>query len=150
MGFTKTPGWCSWSRGGGRNVHGIYATSTKLLACLPVLIGQALPTRSAMAQEVGQRFRDCPTRPEMVVVPAGTFIMGSPESENGRLRAVYDEEGTAISKRGDIPMVREIVTNPELIVRVTPYASGPVTATFDLTGAREAIGRVAEACGCEL
>src|SRR5262249_45631455 len=25
-------------------------------------------------------FRDCPTCPEMVVVPAGTFTMGSPEN----------------------------------------------------------------------
>ena len=58
--------------------------------------------------------------------------------------------GTSVIKRGDIPMVREIINNPELIVRVTPYASGPVTATFDLTGARDAIGKVAEACGWEM
>jgi formylglycine-generating enzyme required for sulfatase activity len=29
-------------------------------------------------------FRDCPTCPEMVVVPPGRFIMGSPASEQGR------------------------------------------------------------------
>ncbi len=29
-------------------------------------------------------FRDCPECPEMVVVPGGTFLMGSPESEPGR------------------------------------------------------------------
>jgi len=34
--------------------------------------------------------------PEVVVVPAGTFIMGSPESKAGRLRPVYDHEGEAI------------------------------------------------------
>ena len=32
----------------------------------------------------GTVFRDCPNCPEMVVVPAGTFIMGSPESEEER------------------------------------------------------------------
>jgi formylglycine-generating enzyme required for sulfatase activity len=32
----------------------------------------------------GQSFRDCPTCPEMVVVPAGSFRMGSPEGEAGR------------------------------------------------------------------
>jgi formylglycine-generating enzyme required for sulfatase activity len=32
----------------------------------------------------GQSFRDCPACPEMVVVPKGTFLMGSPEDEPGR------------------------------------------------------------------
>ncbi len=38
---------------------------------------------------VGQEFRDCPTCPVMVVVPAGAFVMGSPPSEKGR----FDNEG---------------------------------------------------------
>lgn len=29
----------------------------------------------------GQSFRDCPTCPEMVVVPAGSFMMGSPDND---------------------------------------------------------------------
>ena len=37
----------------------------------------------------GQSFRDCLDCPEMVVIPAGSFMMGSPKSEPGR----YDEEG---------------------------------------------------------
>jgi formylglycine-generating enzyme required for sulfatase activity len=32
----------------------------------------------------GKVFRDCPDCPEMVVIPAGSFLMGSPESEPGR------------------------------------------------------------------
>jgi formylglycine-generating enzyme required for sulfatase activity len=32
----------------------------------------------------GRVFRDCPDCPEMVVVPAGSFTMGSPEIEDGR------------------------------------------------------------------
>lgn len=42
----------------------------------------------ARAQEnltVGHSFKDCPVCPEMVVVPAGSFTMGSPESEEERL-----------------------------------------------------------------
>jgi formylglycine-generating enzyme required for sulfatase activity len=32
----------------------------------------------------GRTFRDCPVCPDMVVVPEGAFMMGSPESERGR------------------------------------------------------------------
>ena len=35
---------------------------------------------------VGHVFRDCPDCPEMVVVPAGDFMMGSPASEEGHFR----------------------------------------------------------------
>ena len=39
---------------------------------------------TASAQTPGQSFRDCPTCPEMVVVPSGSFMMGSPADEAGR------------------------------------------------------------------
>ena len=37
----------------------------------------------------GSPFRDCPHCPEMVTVPAGSFLMGSPETEEGR----FEDEG---------------------------------------------------------
>ena len=40
------------------------------------------------AQEAGELFRDCEACPQMVVVPAGSFTMGSPGTEDGR----YDDE----------------------------------------------------------
>ena len=40
----------------------------------------------------GGSFKDCPECPEMVVVPAGSFMMGSSESEEGR---VYLEDPAA-------------------------------------------------------
>ena len=40
-----------------------------------------VPTHAA-----GDVFRDCPSCPEMVTIPAGTFRMGSPESEEGHDR----------------------------------------------------------------
>ena len=43
----------------------------------------------ARRKKPGTKFRDCPECPEMVVVPSGSFQMGSPPSEEGRV----DNEG---------------------------------------------------------
>ena len=55
--------------------------------------GSGVPTVLRVELEklfvAGQRFQDCPECPEMVVVPAGSFQMGSPSSEVGR----FDHEG---------------------------------------------------------
>lgn len=140
MGSTKTPGWRSWCKGDLRKVLGRSGASIRLLTLLPILIGQSLPLRSAMAQEVGQRFRDCSTCPEMVIVPAGTFIMGSPESERGRLRAVYDDAGTAIrwtvidEVELEVEMGQRLVVveGPQRYVTIgAPFAVGAYEVTFD-------------------
>ena len=44
---------------------------------------------AASAARAAETFRDCEVCPEMVVIPPGEFVMGSPESETGR----YDNEG---------------------------------------------------------
>ena len=51
----------------------------------------AAPAAKAAEADVhsGATFRDCDDCPEMVVIPAGDFVMGSPSSEPGR----FDEEG---------------------------------------------------------
>jgi formylglycine-generating enzyme required for sulfatase activity len=49
---------------------------------------QTASTNAARAgvpvQRAGATFRDCPACPEMTVLPAGSFAMGSPSSEEGR------------------------------------------------------------------
>jgi len=58
----------------------------------------------------GDRFRECPSCPLMVVVPAGEFLKGSPPNEEGR----YDDEG------------------PQHPVRIErPFAVGVYEVTFD-------------------
>jgi formylglycine-generating enzyme required for sulfatase activity len=59
----------------------------------------------------GESFRDCPDCPEMVVVPAGAFTMGSPEEE---------EEG------------RHADEGPQHSVTIAkPFAVGKFTVTFE-------------------
>ena len=57
----------------------------------------------------GETFKDCADCPEMVVVPSGSFMMGSPDNEEGR----YDDEGP-----------RHRVTIP------APFAVGRFEVTF--------------------
>ena len=58
------------------------AWAAALLSVLPAMA-------QAAGQSPGDTFRDCPGCPELVVVPSGRFMMGSPESESGR----FDNEG---------------------------------------------------------
>lgn len=61
----------------------------QILFMLPALALLAGGCWQLSGKGVGQVFRDCDACPEMVVVPAGSFRMGSPSSEAGRA----DDEG---------------------------------------------------------
>jgi formylglycine-generating enzyme required for sulfatase activity len=45
---------------------------------------KAPDAKASTAFHPGQVFRDCPDCPEMVVIPAGSFLMGAPTNEPGR------------------------------------------------------------------
>jgi formylglycine-generating enzyme required for sulfatase activity len=50
---------------------------------------KALAVNAELALEPGKAFKECPTCPEMVVVPPGSFVMGSTKEEVGR----FPDEG---------------------------------------------------------
>ena len=61
-------------------------------------------------KRVGENFRDCAGCPEMVVLPAGTFMMGTPASEEGR----------------------DVHEGPRHVVTISgPFAIGRYEITFD-------------------
>jgi formylglycine-generating enzyme required for sulfatase activity len=68
------------------------ALPTVASVAAPLLGATARPPSAAggFPVSVGQSFRDCPTCPEMVVLPAGTFAMGSQASETTREDVPYE------------------------------------------------------------
>lgn len=59
--------------------------AARIWARTVVLAGAAaLAAHAAEPPKRGETFRDCPECPEMVVIPGGSFVMGSPASEVGR------------------------------------------------------------------
>ena len=106
-----------------------------------LMIAVVLAAEGALATQArGEVFRDCEVCPEMVMVPAGTFIMGSPESEAGRLRVVYDQEGEAVDWTTQDTVRLEvgagqrlaIVEGPQRYVTIAaPFAVGVYEVTFD-------------------
>ena len=79
---------------------------------------------AADATGAGRVLRDCPACPEMVVLPAGEFMMGSPESEKGRnkdegpQRKVTIADGAMHDRTGYTPYAGRTVTGwPETVIR---------------------------------
>jgi formylglycine-generating enzyme required for sulfatase activity len=104
----------------------------RLFAVLLLLFALAAP-RLALAQEHPDReFRECTDCPEMVGVPAGQFLMGSPTTEPGR----FDSEGPQhrVSIRA-FALSKYPVTSEQFLVflRATDYQPAPCNTTLNLT-----------------
>lgn len=86
-------------------------------AMLPALL--SVPAVGVFAHQPGDVFRECESCPEMVVVPSGSFMMGSPETE--REWAVNQD------------LERELVQpeTPQHRVAIPELAVGKYEVTFD-------------------
>lgn len=71
----------------------------------PILSGKSAKT----PLQAGAAFRDCVDCPEMVVVPSGAFVMGSPQSEENHMTS----------------------ESPTHVVRIKRFAVGKYDVTFD-------------------
>jgi formylglycine-generating enzyme required for sulfatase activity len=58
----------------------------------------ALTVARELALEPNDTFKECTDCPEMIIVPAGNFMMGSPETEKDRLKDEGPQHGVTIAK----------------------------------------------------
>ncbi len=77
-------------------------------------------------------FKDIPSAPEMVVVPAGAFLMGSPWSEIIALSEQFGPEAAAVIV-SEGPQHKVTITRPFAISRF-PITRGEFAAFIDETG----------------
>lgn len=103
------------------------------LAVLAMLIGDAVfVTQVAHAEEQLKReFRECSDCPEMVAIPAGKFLMGSPTTEPGRFDAEGPQHMVSIHA---FALGKFAVTNAEFLtfLRQTGYQPAPCNPILGL------------------
>lgn len=114
-----------------RNLLGfIFSTLIFCLIWMPIQAQAAKVTKVAPASKSVKIFRDCPSCPEMVVIPAGSFVMGSPESEDGRA----DDEGPMHRvKVASFALGKTEITRGQFaaFVKKTNYNSGDKCLTLE-------------------
>jgi formylglycine-generating enzyme required for sulfatase activity len=85
----------------------------------------ALAATAATGEPVaGETFKDCAGCPEMVVVPAGTFSMGSPADEQGRFADEGPQYAVTISTRLAVGKLAVTLDQFAAFVRETGYDAG--------------------------
>jgi formylglycine-generating enzyme required for sulfatase activity len=117
--------------------------------CSTALVSAASPSRMAAplspaeecALRPGDAFKECERCPEMVVVPAGTFTMGSPESEEDRVPDESPQHEVTFARPFAIGRFDVTVDQYAAFVAATGYDSGSRCQTFEDGRLKERLGR---------
>jgi formylglycine-generating enzyme required for sulfatase activity len=104
---------------------GVVATVSSEPGCTPLT---AVQERGLKPKD---SFRECADCPEMVVVPAGSFTMGSPKSEKDRFDWEGPQHVVTIRKPFAVGKFHVTVDQFSAFVRETRYKTEPECATFE-------------------
>jgi formylglycine-generating enzyme required for sulfatase activity len=98
---------------------------------IEIAVGQSERRCLKLGAGKTEYFKDCPTCPEMVVVPAGSFAMGSPAGETERSGTEGPQHEVTIAK--PFAVGRFAITRGEYatFVRETKHAVGDRCFTYD-------------------
>lgn len=107
------------------------------VAILTIFLSVGAP---AVAQTV-ETFRDCPQCPDMVVVPAGQFVMGSPSSEEERSSLEGPQHGRLFAKPFAVGKFHVTVAQFAAFQLATGYETGASCWTLEGGEIREREGR---------
>ena len=92
---------------------------------------QALAPERERALKPGDSFRECEDCPEMVVVPAGSFTMGSPESEKGRNSWEGPQHVVTFARPFAVGKFEVTVDQLAAFVRETGHDAGSTCWTYE-------------------
>jgi formylglycine-generating enzyme required for sulfatase activity len=99
-----------------------------LLICTatPVCAQAPLDAAQERALKAGDRFRECATCPDMVVVPAGAFLMGSPDDEQDRLASEGPQHRVTIGRAFALSKFELTVEEFATFADETKYDTGDI------------------------
>jgi formylglycine-generating enzyme required for sulfatase activity len=77
----------------------LISATAALIGGLILFYGRAVAGAEAQSLEPGHTFRDCSECPEMVVIPAGSFVMGSSAAETARELVSMQSDESEFNRR---------------------------------------------------
>lgn len=109
-------------------------SKTKIATILVLLLTACASQQESDTYEIGTAFKSCANCPEMIVLPAGEYLMGSPDTEDGR----RDHEGPQrmIRLSNKFAVSRFEITRSQFEAFIAETSHSPANNCMVWTGAR--------------